>query len=250
MSGAASYIGATCAAGENAAAVLPRIGLLGGTFDPPHAGHLALALRFCILLQLDRLLLIPTGHSWQKASNVTPAAHRYAMTVCAADTLRDMLRAQGVTTAVEVSRIEMDRNGPSYTLDTACELRQQWGPHACLIWLMGLDQLQRLHTWNNWQGLLEQMHLCVATRPGYDPTVLPEIVREEVEARCAGPALLQSRPNGLILLDTELAVDLSSTALRHQLGHADGAAEPSVAWPHPLPAAVEQYIRQHRLYQS
>lgn len=212
-----------------------RLGILGGTFDPPHQGHIALA-RLCVAhLELDELLWIPTGMSWQKAADITPALHRLAMTELAAATMQD------VSARVRVSRMEVDRDGPSYTIDTVRALRRQVGPEASLAWLMGADQLLGLHSWHGWQELFSEVHLCVATRPGFDLHALRPEIQQELDRRIASTALIQSTPSGHMWLDQTLAVDLSSTELRRRLSHGEAADDL-------LPAGVAGYIQQHRLY--
>lgn len=212
-----------------------RLGILGGTFDPPHIGHVALG-RLCIEhLELDELLWIPTGQSWQKGDDVTPAADRLAMTELAAAALSDLPARS------HASRMEVDRAGPSYTIDTVRALRDQYGPAASLCWLMGADQLLRLHTWHGWERLLDHVHLCVATRPGFDLAQLRGPVRDALDARLAGTALIQSTPSGHIWIDQTLAVDLSSTTLRQRLAAGERADDQ-------LPPGVANYITAHRLY--
>lgn len=212
-----------------------RLGILGGTFDPPHQGHIALA-RLCVAqLGLDELLWIPTGMSWQKAADITPALHRLAMTELAAATMQD------VSARVRVSRMEVDRDGPSYTIDTVRALRQQVGPETSIAWLMGADQLLGLHSWHGWRDLFSEVHLCVATRPGFDLHALRPEVEQELDRRIAPTALIQSTPSGHMWLDQTLAVDLSSTELRRRLAHGNAADDL-------LPAGVAGYIQQHRLY--
>lgn len=134
-----------------------RIGLLGGTFDPPHAGHLAAA-RACVdELGLDRLLLVVANCPWQKVDGreVTPAEDRYAMAEAAA----------AGADRVEVSRIEIERGGPSYTVDTVEELRRDL-PGAELFLVVGGDLVPALSTWHRWEDLRQLVTLAVVTRPG------------------------------------------------------------------------------------
>ncbi|MGF2527609.1 nicotinate-nucleotide adenylyltransferase [Ralstonia pseudosolanacearum] len=212
-----------------------RLGLLGGTFDPPHVGHLALA-ELCIAqLDLDELVWIPTGMSWQKAADITPAPLRLAMTELAARAVRPG-RAR-----VRVSTMEVERSGPSYTIDTVRELRGAYGPDTSMAWLMGADQLVGLDTWHGWQDRFEYVHLCVATRPGFDLHALHAPVQLELDMRRAGTALIQCAPAGRMWIDQTLAVDLSSTRLRQQLA----ARERCDA---DLPAGVADLIQSHALY--
>ncbi len=212
-----------------------RLGILGGTFDPPHGGHVALA-RLCIdHLALDELLWIPTGMSWQKSTRITPAEHRLAMTELAVKSMQD------TPARVRVSHMEVERPGPSYTIDTVRELRAAYGPTTSMAWLMGADQLLGLDSWHGWQDLFTEVHLCVATRPGFDLTKLRPTVQQELDRRLASTALIQSTPSGHMWLDQTLAVDLSSTELRKRLSLGKRADEL-------LPAGVAGYIQQHHLY--
>ncbi|PWK36634.1 nicotinate-nucleotide adenylyltransferase [Cupriavidus plantarum] len=216
-----------------------RLGILGGTFDPPHRGHVALAQLFIEHLGLDELVWIPTGQSWQKGDDVTPASDRLAMTELAAAAVGDTAAKVGV------SRMEVDRAGPSYTIDTVRQLREQYGPEASMSWLMGADQLLRLHTWHGWEDLFEHVHLCVATRPGFDLATLEGPVRASMAARLADKHLIQSTPSGRMWLDQTLAVDLSSTGLRARLASGD---TPDAQADDQLPEGVAHYIASHGLY--
>ncbi len=212
-----------------------RLGILGGTFDPPHAGHVALA-RLCIEhLALDELVWIPTGQSWQKGADVTPASDRLAMTELAAASIAD------TAATVRVSRMEVDRAGPSYTIDTVRHLREAYGKEASLSWLMGADQLLRLHTWHGWEELFAHVHLCVATRPGFDLNTLDGPVRQALAARLAPTHLIQCTPSSRMWIDQTLAVDLSSTGLRQRLAGGQPTDDQ-------LPAGVAHYIASHGLY--
>ncbi|RZT42802.1 nicotinate-nucleotide adenylyltransferase [Cupriavidus agavae] len=217
-----------------------RLGILGGTFDPPHRGHVALAQLALDHLDLDELVWIPTGQSWQKGDHVTPAADRLAMTELAAASL---VPARG---KVGVSRMEVDRAGPSYTIDTVRHLREAYGPEASLSWLMGADQLLRLHTWHGWEALFEYVHLCIATRPGFDLDALEGPVLEAMHERQADTHLIQCSPSGHMWIDQTLAVDLSSTGLRQHLA---GGVLPDQA-DDQLPAGVAHYIARHGLYRN
>lgn len=218
-----------------------KIGLLGGTFDPPHAGHLALASHFSQLLELDALWLIPAGQPWQKSSTITPAPQRLAMTELAAQALLGNFADLGLKTQVHVSTVELQRQGPSYAIDTVRAVRHQVGEAASITWLMGCDQLQRLDTWHAWHDLFAVVHLGVATRPGYRADSLPPAVQIEVAPRLSAPALLQSHPYGKICLDMNLAVDLSSTVLRQRIQRQQSCAGK-------IPATILHYIAQQHLY--
>ena len=198
---------------------LKKIGVLGGTFDPPHLGHLKLATHFAKLFELDALLLIPSGHPWQKENVITSASVRLRLTEAAAiDLARAFLYLQ-IPTRVGIDQIEVDRPGPSYAIDTAKELRQRFGAQANLIWLMGADAFTNLPTWKHWQGLLSLMNFAVASRPEHSlHTELPPALAELLaQHQCQSASELENHACGEIFIDETLAVDVSSTALREQL---------------------------------
>ena len=196
-----------------------KIGILGGTFDPPHIGHLRLAGHFAKLLQLDELLLIPSGEPWQKGSAITPAEIRFKLTEAAGIDLARAFLYLGITTKIGIDRIEIERAGPSYSIDTAKSLRERFGAQASLIWLTGVDSLIHLPSWNSWRDLFNYMNFVVASRPHYDlATEMSPEIQELLEARqIEDPAALEKQPAGLIYIDESLSVDLSSTDLRNRL---------------------------------
>ena len=199
-----------------------RVGLLGGTFDPVHRAHLALARAALDNLALDQVLWIPTGQPWQKTRPITAAVHRVAMVQAAiADEPRFGL-----------SRIEVDRPGPSYTLDT---VRTLVAGQAGTEWflLIGQDQYTALHTWHDWQALLALVVLAVANRPlhtGDEPT----------------EAAPQAHPDVQRLAHRQVALpmmDISSTDIRRR-------ALEGADFSHLVPPAVARYIETHGLYPS
>lgn len=229
------------AIGAWAAPVRPtRVGILGGTFDPIHVGHLALARRFAELLELTELVLLPAGQPWQK-SDVSCAQHRLAMTRLAAASLA--LPA----TRVSVATDEIDHPGPTYTTETLAAWRARHGAAASLTLLIGADQLVRLHTWKNWRQLFEFAHVGVATRPGFDLSQADATVLGEIGRRSASADTLRATTHGHVLLDTTLSLGVSATDVRRWLreracGHLEEVAS--------VPDAVWQYIHQHHLYQT
>ncbi len=196
-----------------------KIGILGGTFDPPHLGHLKLAMHFAKALHLDELLLIPSGEPWQKDSGITPAEIRLQLTEAAGVDLARAFLYLKIPTHIGVDRIEIDRAGPSYAIDTAKALRERFGPRVSLTWLMGVDSLLNLPTWNSWDQLLGFVNFAVASRPHHD---LSKEIGTEIQAllekhQCIDADTLEKSPFGRIYLDNSLLVDLSSTELRNQL---------------------------------
>jgi nicotinate-nucleotide adenylyltransferase len=143
-----------------------RIGVMGGTFDPIHHGHLVAASEVAALFHLDEVVFVPTGQPWQKSHKVvTPAEDRYLMTVI----------ATASNPQFSVSRIDIDRGGPTYTIDTLRDLRAD-NVDADLFFITGADALSQILTWRNAEELFALAHFIGVTRPGHDLTSdgLPE----------------------------------------------------------------------------
>jgi len=218
------------------AARRPCIALLGGSFDPVHNGHVALAEYFVKLFAPDLLRIIPAGNPWQKHGLQASAADRVQMVQRAFD-------RQAIPVAIDTQEIE--RGGATYTIDTLRSIRVEVGPEACLLFLMGADQLQQLHTWQGWRELFDYAHLCAASRPGFavDAAQVPAAVSGEFTRRHATLEQIRATPHGLAYLAPNLAVDISSTVIRSALQH--GERPTSL-----VPDSVLDYIQQHHLYQS
>jgi nicotinate-nucleotide adenylyltransferase len=232
------------------------IGILGGTFDPPHWGHVKLAQNFIEMLKLDELLWLPAGQPWQKSSHITPAQVRYELTLAAVEDLKTLLFDTDHQTQISVSRIELDRNGPSYTIDTAKELRQAYGPEQSIVWLMGADTYQNMPTWNDWQHLPDYLHLAVASRklspssqlanidPDHPQTIFEMI--EIFDQRITDDiSLLQNSPHGKVIFDEHFQVDLSSTYLREQFVQKASRSDLAES----LSPQVLDYIEHHKIDQ-
>lgn len=204
-----------------------RIGVYGGAFDPPHWAHRALAEAALTQLQLDRLLILPTGQAWHKARPLTDAHHRLAM----------CLLAFGDLPHTQVDARETRRSGPSFTADTLQELRGEY-PAAQLFLLLGADQLLAFKTWMRWSEVLQQAQLAVAnraTRIGADA-----MDGLHAEADLSGVDL------PFIRLDMPLT-NISATAVRARFGQPLGRDGTHAAL---VPQAVAGYISQHHLYQN
>jgi len=198
---------------------IQKIGILGGTFDPPHVGHLRLAMHFAKLLHLDALLLIPSGEPWQKGTGITPAETRLQLTEAAGIDLARAFLYLKISTQVGIDRMEIDRAGPSYAIDTVKALRERFGTNASLTWLMGADSLVALPSWNSWEKLSQYVNFAVATRPHHDLTeqISPDVGQFLQDHQTSEPAALENIAAGLTYIDTSLNVDLSSTELRDHL---------------------------------
>lgn len=209
-----------------------RIGLVGGTFDPPHFGHLALARSARDALRLDEVRLIPTGRSWQKDDPGASPEQRLEMTRLA---LRDVSPAEGLL----VDDREIRRGGPTYTVDTLLDLRAELGPEPMLVLVLGSDQLRNLPTWHRWRELFDHAHVAATQRERIGLDALPDAVEAALEQR--GRDALPDTPAGSIVLFRMPAVPVSATALRAQLGRGerpDGLSPPPVL----------DYIDSNRLY--
>jgi nicotinate-nucleotide adenylyltransferase len=136
---------------------ITRVGVMGGTFDPIHIGHMIAASEALREFQLNRVIFVPTGRPWQKASFTDPE-DRYQMTVLAA----------GSNPCFAVSRIEIDRVGPTYTIDTMQALRDFHGEDASLYFIIGADAVLRLGTWHRVEGLEKLAEIIALDRPGSD----------------------------------------------------------------------------------
>lgn len=135
-----------------------RIGIMGGTFDPIHNGHLVAASEVAYRFQLDQVVFVPTGQPWQKAGrDVTAAEHRYLMTMV----------ATASNPRFTVSRVDIDREGPTYTIDTLRDLRELF-PDAELYFITGADSLASIMSWRDWEVMLEMANFVGVTRPGYE----------------------------------------------------------------------------------
>lgn len=198
-----------------------RIGIMGGTFDPIHFGHLVAAEAARFQLNLDRVIFVPSGQPpHKKAVGVTPANHRLAMTNLA---IADNCHFQS-------SQVELLRSGPSYTIDTVKYFLEQW-PGAQIYFITGADVILELLTWKDAMGLLELCYFIAVTRPGYDLEQLKY--------------LKDRLPSGLgekIITLQVPGIAISSTELRQRVQ----LAEPIK---YLVPEGVSAYINQHNLYQ-
>ena len=197
-----------------------RIGLLGGSFDPPHQAHLALGRVALQTLALDELRWIPAGSPWQKAGQtITPGPHRAAM-------LRLLL---GAEPRCVVDERELHRDGPTYTIDTVTALQAEWAAagQAPAQWflVLGQDQFGRLATWHRWRDLLPKVTWAVAGRAGQPPLA---------------PAALQGLACQVVPLDLP-PMAVSASDVRQLAGQ---GAQVSALVGEP----VARYIDQHQLY--
>ncbi|WP_425440335.1 nicotinate-nucleotide adenylyltransferase [Phycicoccus duodecadis] len=191
-----------------------RLGVMGGTFDPIHHGHLVAASEVQALLGLDEVVFVPTGRPWQKETGeVSPAEHRYLMTVV----------ATASNPRFTVSRVDVDREGLTYTVDTLRDLTAQ-RPDADLFFITGADALAQILSWKDADELFELAQFVGVTRPGY---ALSEL----------------GLPADRVILQEVPAMAISSTDCRDRVR----AGQP--VW-YLVPDGVVQYISKHRLYRG
>lgn len=175
-----------------------RIGVFGGTFDPPHVGHLVTAVNVRHALELDQLLLVVANVPWQKEGTreITPAEHRYALVEAA---------VQGVE-GIEASRMELDRGGESYTADTLAALQDLY-PGVTLFVVLGSDAASGLDTWERYEEVRDRATIVVVDRPGATPTQPPagfrwmnvEVPRLEVSSTDLRARVVDGRPLDYLL---------------------------------------------------
>jgi len=207
------------------------LGLLGGSFDPVHAGHLQLAADAQAALGLSQVRFLPAGQPWQKGS-ITPAAERVRMLA---------LALQGRTNW-QLDTREIERPGPSYTVESLQQFRDECGPQRPLVWILGFDQLRQLATWHRWQELIGLAHIAYARRAG-SANVLDGAMSQYVQRHRATAEQLQQSACGRVVEFAMQAVDCSATQIRRWL--AAGEQEQAARF---LPEAVLAYIDEHRLY--
>jgi nicotinate-nucleotide adenylyltransferase len=191
-----------------------RIGVMGGTFDPIHHGHLVAASEVSHRFGLDEVIFVPTGEPWQKSSRqVSPAEDRYLMTVV----------ATASNPRFSVERVDIDRPGATYTVDTLRDLRRKY-PEAELFFITGADALAQILSWHEVEELFELAHFVGVTRPGY------ELGDEHL-------------PVGAVTLVEVPAMAISSTECR------DRVKQGRPVW-YLVPDGVVQYISKRCLYRD
>jgi len=188
-----------------------RLGVMGGTFDPIHQGHLVAASEVAYRFALDEVVFVPTGSPWQK-SDVSPAEDRYLMTVVATSS----------DSRFTVSRVDIDRSGPTYTADTVRDLVAERGPGVDLFFITGSDALAQILTWRDPDEVLRLAHLIAVSRPGHD---------------LVDPGLAE----GSVSFVEVPALAISSTEVRRRVA----AGEPIT---YLVPEGVERYITKRGLY--
>ena len=194
-----------------------RIGFLGGSFDPVHSAHLALAQTALVTLPLDEVQLMPAGQPWQRPPLGASPAHRLAM----------IKLAVGKAKGLQVNPIEIDRTGPTYTFETLALLPQE---HE-YFWILGADQLENFCTWREWSTIANKVQLVVAQRPG-----------SKVAAPAALAAWLTQHNRHLVNLPFD-PLDVSANEIRNRITRGESTSDL-------IPEVVAQYISEHGLYRQ
>ncbi|BBY82941.1 nicotinate-nucleotide adenylyltransferase [Mycolicibacterium pulveris] len=195
-----------------------RLGVMGGTFDPIHNGHLVAASEVANLFGLDEVVFVPTGQPWQKDRHVTAAEDRYLMTVI----------ATASNPRFTVSRVDIDRGGPTYTKDTLNDLHAL-NPDSELYFITGADALASILTWQNWEEMFAIAKFVGVSRPGY-----------ELDGKHVTAAGKQLPKDALTLVEVP-ALAISSTDCRLR------AAQNRPIW-YLVPDGVVQYVAKRKLY--
>lgn len=209
------------------------IGVLGGTFDPIHFGHLRLAEEAADNLGLALVHVIPAGDPYHRSAAAASAQHRLAMVGIAVRN-NPRLIADGR---------ELTRTGPSYTIDTLESLRAEFGARQPLVLLLGADAFMQMATWQRWQEVFAFAHVCVAERPGYSAwrDALRADLREQLDQRYLPGTSLPHQPAGSVLSFPLRPLDISASGIRALFQGGRSAR-------YLLPSEVVAYIKLHDLY--
>lgn len=212
------------------------IGLLGGTFDPIHLGHLRLAEELAETLQLTQVRFIPAGQP----------PHRKQPRASASQRLEMVRRAIAGNPRFMLDEREIHRHAPSYSVDTLISLRAEWPHETPLILFMGTDAFMGLTRWHRWETLLSLAHLAIAWRPGFPeadierqcPAALSGLLARH---RSHDPAVLQRTPAGCVFLHPVTQLDISASQIRASARHGRSLR-------YLVPDPVLDYLNENRLY--
>lgn len=204
-------------------------GLLGGAFDPVHIGHLRGALSVRDALGLERVDFIPAAQSPLKDQSTVSATHRLEMLRLA---IRDV-------PGLGIDDRELNRSGPSFSVDTLMAVRQEAGADCSLLWIMGTDILPSLPQWSRWDQLLDLAHIVVLQRPG--AMAPPERVTEWMAQHLVAPDWALSHPAGGVVKLSQPLLDISSSQIRRLFA---AGRDPRFL----IPSAVMEYIATHDLF--
>lgn len=190
-----------------------RVGIIGGTFDPPHNGHLYMADKLRTLYKLDKVIFIPAGVPPHKKSRITKAIHRYNM----------LLLAVGQRRYFMTSDIELKKPGMSFTFDTLELLKKKFAQKAELFFIVGADSILEITTWKNYQKLLESYRFIVVMRPGYNLSKLSKSISKKISV---------AKIKGLAISSTDVRLRVRE----------------KIPITYFVPQKVEEYIYKYKLY--
>lgn len=208
---------------------MTRVGVLGGTFDPIHVGHLDVARAARTALSLTRVLVVPCHVPPHRALPVASAAHRFAMAALAVDDQEGL----------EMSDVELEASGPSFTSHTLDRLSAHGWPTASIVLITGADAFRDIESWKHYPHILDRCHFAVVSRPGHPAGAVRDALPALASRMVMAPSALPDRP-AIVLID-EPTAEVSSTAIRARVRQhqpLDGL----------VPPAVARYIARHRLY--
>ncbi len=206
------------------------LGILGGTFDPIHLGHLHVALSLYSALGLAEVRLTPCGGPLLRKPPIASAEQRLTMVKIAIENHHGL----------KVDNREIERGGPSYTIETLRSIRAEIGrrPMMCIL---GVEQFAQFNQWHDWQQIIELAHLVIVTRAGYDLVWQPEVAKLLKQRQIMDKQLLQQSASGHLMFQSIIPLLISASEIRTKISQGD---DPAVF----LPAKVWEYIQQQHLY--
>lgn len=210
---------------------MARIGILGGTFDPIHQGHITLALENAKWLSLNSIYLLPAHIPPHKTQTTASAIHRKAMVelVCQQYPI------------LQLDERELTKNTPSYTVESLIEIKEQ-NPNSQVFFIIGMDSLLTFTQWHRWSEILQYCHLVVNTRPDYDLKKLKQACHQSLSPYFTDDLkILDCVKSGKIIFYQNTNIDISSTDIRRELSQGIFAQNK-------LSTKVIDYIKQHQLY--
>lgn len=220
-----------------------RIALYGGTFDPVHTGHIAVAQGLSKIFALAEVLFIPADVAPHKRiKSVTPALHRYAM----------LALATQAEPGLRVSTIELDAPERPYTFETLTRMQESLGNEAQLFFIMGADSWMEITTWREWERVLELSNHIVVTRPGYElsaehvtPDIRARIVDLRGQEKERAAAGIERSDGARIYVTDAVSMDISATEIRQAVREGR-----ETAWLKRVQPSVADYIRKYGLYKE
>lgn len=218
---------------------MKRVAFYGGSFDPVHNGHLAIAKKLIELFAFDEFYFIPAFHAPHKREQqISPALSRYAMLALATQN----------ESKIKISTVELDSPEKPFTVETIAKLKEYYVDSARIFFVMGADSWNEINTWREWENLLMMTSFVVVTRPNFEVTtthITPEILKRLIDVRGMNRQAVveQSRKTGIFLSDA-VQIDVSATKIRQE-----AALQNSIVWRKLVATSVADYIEKYKLYQ-